>query len=293
MSSRGIPDEIDDYDDENNDHWNNKDKGLYGCEHYQRNCMLHFDCCNRFYVCYRCHDSVAHHQASSKNINEVKCLYCNTIQKVSNKCEKCGVKFGNYYCEKCILFENNKDKLIYHCDKCGLCRLGDKSNYIHCDRCEGCVLKDGHRCIESNCRSKCPICFDEIFESRDTVIQMRCGHIIHQECLNEYIKTNYICPLCCKSIYDASEYYRTIDEYLKNEEKLPGEFSYMKNEIYCNDCEKKSIVKFHFLYHKCVYCHGYNTKVIHSLGRQSSKCFDDIEEEEENDNNSSEEIVNV
>lgn len=263
-------------DSKSREYWNNQEKKIHGCEHYQRNCLLYFSCCNKYFVCRRCHDLHYNHHHNINNITKIKCLCCNTVQsKISNKCEKCNVIFGNYYCEKCILYENDKSKLIYHCDKCGLCRLGDKNNYIHCDRCEGCVIKNNHVCIESNCRSKCPICFDEIFESHDKIIQLKCGHIIHKECLDEYIKTNYICPLCCKSLYDASDYYRTIDEYLKCEEELPGEFNEMKNEIYCNDCGKKSIVKFHFVYHKCVYCNGYNTKVIHSLGRQSSKCFDD------------------
>jgi len=33
------------------------------------------------------------------------------------------------------------------------------------------------------------------------VIFMRCGHPMHQACHNTYVKTNYICPVCNKSLF--------------------------------------------------------------------------------------------
>jgi hypothetical protein len=58
-----------------------------------------------------------------------------------------------------------------------------------------------------------------------------------------------------------SEYYQRIDEALA-EHIMPKEYSDMYSEIYCNDCEKRSYAKYHFLYHKCGHCSAYNSKVI-------------------------------
>ena len=43
---------------------------------------------------------------------------------------------------------------------------------------------------------------------------------------------------------------------------MPEEYSKTRSFIYCNDCEIKCWSKFHFLYHKCTSCNGYNTKVL-------------------------------
>ena len=43
---------------------------------------------------------------------------------------------------------------------------------------------------------------------------------------------------------------------------MPQEYSNTFSHVYCNDCEKKSYAKFHFMYHKCGFCLGYNTKLI-------------------------------
>lgn len=43
---------------------------------------------------------------------------------------------------------------------------------------------------------------------------------------------------------------------------MPTEYNNTYSEIYCNDCEKRSFAKFHFIYHKCGHCLGYNTKTL-------------------------------
>ena len=43
---------------------------------------------------------------------------------------------------------------------------------------------------------------------------------------------------------------------------MPLEYSDTFTHVYCNDCEKKSHAKFHFIYHKCGHCKGYNTKIL-------------------------------
>ncbi len=46
---------------------------------------------------------------------------------------------------------------------------------------------------------------------------------------------------------------------------MPPEYDNMFSHIYCNDCEKKCHAKYHFMYHKCAYCKGYNTKLLGTM----------------------------
>ena len=46
---------------------------------------------------------------------------------------------------------------------------------------------------------------------------------------------------------------------------MPDEYKDTYSHIYCNDCEKKSHAKYHFIYHKCGHCNGYNSKVLGTL----------------------------
>lgn len=237
--------------------------------------MILAECCNKYYTCRLCHDECETHQINRYKIKTVKCLLCDTAQSISNRCINCHIEFANYYCDICHLHNDDKNIDIYHCNKCGICRVGKKDDYIHCDKCEGCFYKAGHICIEKNAKSNCPICFESIFDSRESSTVLRCGHIMHKSCLSLYLQDNYICPFCSKSIYDASEYYKSIDEHLKDE-TLPQEFDGLYNLIYCNDCEKKCYAKFHFKYHKCCFCKGYNTKVVKSIPKEESPCESDI-----------------
>jgi hypothetical protein len=88
-----------------------------------------------------------------------------------------------------------------------------------------------------------------------------CGHCIHHKCHQEYIQTSYQCPTCSKSLANMTEYFKRIDLMLA-QHQMPPEYAAMHSSIYCNDCEKRSVAKYHFLYHKCQHCRGYNTKVL-------------------------------
>jgi hypothetical protein len=58
-----------------------------------------------------------------------------------------------------------------------------------------------------------------------------------------------------------SAYFARIDAFLKVQ-TMPQEYENFVSQILCNDCEKKSTAKYHFLYHKCAHCNGYNTTVL-------------------------------
>jgi RING finger/CHY zinc finger protein 1 len=43
---------------------------------------------------------------------------------------------------------------------------------------------------------------------------------------------------------------------------MPKEYENLEAHILCNDCEKKSVVKMHFIAMKCPECSSYNTQQI-------------------------------
>lgn len=147
-----------------------------GCQHYRRNCALVSPCCQKVFTCRFCHDEEYFPKKGCQvqrmerhKVSTVKCLSCEKIQNISNKCEGCGLQFGQYYCAVCRFFDNDLSKDIYHCDKCGICRVG-KKNSFHCDSCQQCIalsLKEEHICKEVDKeQDKCPICLEEFFYSR-------------------------------------------------------------------------------------------------------------------------------
>ena len=44
----------------------------------------------------------------------------------------------------------------------------------------------------------CSICLDELYsdENQDEIIQIRCNHMFHKKCLDEWIRQKKTCPLC-------------------------------------------------------------------------------------------------
>jgi len=102
---------------------------------------------------------------------------------------------------------------------------------------------------------------DNMFESIIGIVQMKCGHYIHNKCLTEYLNTSYKCPTCLKSIIETDEINKFIDDEVMAT-PMPDEYKDIDLEILCNDCLKKSNVKFHIVGLKCQHCFGYNTKKI-------------------------------
>ncbi|KAI8836827.1 zinc-ribbon-domain-containing protein [Chytridium lagenaria] len=251
--------------------YHDKAAGILGCKHYQRASKLQAHCCGKWYACRFCHDEVSDHNIIRNLIVTMMCMYCNQVQPAGQDCinAECQRRVSKYYCKECKLWDDDPRKNIYHCYDCGICRIGKGLgiDYFHCKKCNVCMaisLKGRHKCIERNLESDCPICGEYMFTSTTTVIFMPCGHCIHYKCHQEYIQTSYQCPTCFKSLANMSEYFKRIDAMLA-QHQMPPEYANTKSFIYCNDCEKKCYAKFHFLYHKCVHCKGYNTKVLHTV----------------------------
>ncbi|XP_047330056.1 zinc finger protein BRUTUS-like [Impatiens glandulifera] len=244
------------------------EKREFGCEHYKRNCKLRAACCGKFFTCRFCHDNVSDHSMDRKATSEMMCMHCLKIQPIGSVCTtpSCnGAQMAKYYCSVCKFFDDDEERSIYHCPFCNLCRLGEGLgiDFFHCMTCNCCLgmkLVD-HKCREKGLETNCPICCDFLFTSSATVRGLPCGHFMHSACFQAYTCTHYICPICSKSLGDMSVYFGMLDALLATEE-LPEEYKDRCQHILCNDCDKKGMSRFHWLYHKCGFCGSYNTRVI-------------------------------
>lgn len=228
------------------------------CLHYNRKCLIHSLCCDKWYPCRICHDENEDHLIDRFKISKIKCIKCLTEQAPSNKCIKCNIFFSDYYCDICHLWESKKE--IYHCKKCGICRNGFEKNMYHCDKCNVCIPKHkkvNHTCRENSTHNNCPICLEYMFTSTKDLMILDCGHWIHKECIKEYSKNDYRCPTCKKSMWDMKDCWIKMKKCMENID-IPEDFKGKKAKIICNDCQEKSIVDYTII-HQCLKCSSWNT----------------------------------
>ncbi|KAG0264790.1 hypothetical protein BG011_006063 [Mortierella polycephala] len=237
--------------------YNNKERGYLGCKHYRRSCKLKANCCDKWFNCRFCHDDGCDHTIVRHETKTMLCMLCKTIQPAAQTCNSCHEQLAHYYCDICKLWDDDSTKSVYHCPDCGICRIGNglDKDFFHCKKCNICMViqfKGNHKCIERSLECDCPICGEYLFTSTTTVIFM----------------TSYQCPTCWKALGDMSAYYEKIDSLLA-EQTMPPEYANLFSIVLCNDCEVKSEAPYHFLYHKCDKCKGYNTKVLETFKRVS------------------------
>ena len=247
--------------------YHDKAKKIPGCKHYARNNILISPCCGNEYVCRLCHDEQEiDHKMDRYNVREMRCMLCGTRQDVKNSCEVCNATMASYYCNICHLFDDDTSKDIYHCPFCNFCRRGKGlgKDSFHCMSCNACMsleLFNKHTCTEAALSGTCPVCSDPLFESKSAIKELPCGHFMHSLCFGAYVRYSYTCPICTKSLGDMEVYWKMIDAMLLSE-KLPIEYARRKQTVRCHDCGTVTEAPFHFVYHKCTGCHGYNTRLI-------------------------------
>lgn len=242
------------------------------CNHYFRfsipicnDCVINKKI-KKHYGCHYCHNEEEFHKMDRSKITLMKCLLCKCVQPKSGKCinPDCYAPKHTYYCGKCSLWENKAHKEIYHCNKCGLCRVGCKELHKHCDKCNLCWYKkgfDNHPCIIDQKNSDCLICLENTWDSQQSIRILQCGHNYHANCIKEWFKNNYTCPICKKSAYKPVLLWKQIEMYVSLTQFVDSEMKNWKTIIYCNDCEKKSEAKYHPAYHKCSLCESWNTTI--------------------------------
>lgn len=244
--------------------WEEENRPL-GCQHYKRNVKLQCSECNKWYTCRLCHDAAESHILPRKETKNMLCMLCGTAQSAGDNCKGCGVRAANYYCNVCKLWEDDVNKPIYHCDDCGICRKGAGlgKDYFHCKECGLCMdmtMFGAHKHIERSTDCSCPICFQHLFSSPQTVVFMRCGHTIHRHCYQEHMQTSYKCPICQQSVVNMETQFRRLDRAIEAQ-PMPEEWR-MRVQVMCNDCRAKSVCDYHWLGNICGVCKSYNTRQL-------------------------------
>lgn len=250
-----------------------------GCVHYSRDCALLSPCCNRWFVCHRCHDAAPPSHCSQngdpmyvRSVRTVACLRCHTAQALATACCQCGTTFGEYDCLECRLFDHDgAAKNVAHCSQCGVCRVyeGGRDAWTHCERCNTCVHKsrpcDPTRCVPDATRDNCPICAESMENSsRDVVTLSRCGHAMHADCARRCAETSFRCPMCAKTALseDAARQLWRRHRRAVRALSMPAEFARRRVNILCRDCATRTeTVRYHFVGHACSACGGFNTVV--------------------------------
>lgn len=238
-------------------------EGRLGCEHYECECKVQCVICEEWYVCRLCHDAKQDHKFPRRETKYMMCMNCFRPQPAARDCRFCNREMAYYYCDICKLWNDEASKQIYHCPDCGICRLGAGLgiDVFHCKQCGICMsisLEGDHKCIVQSTHSDCPICLEYMFDSTRPVVFMSCGHPLHSDCYQLYIRSNYRCPVCYKSIINTSALLRTIDEEVAAE-VLPPHLQNLEVPIICCDCSAKTRTPFHLAGLKCLVCGSYNT----------------------------------
>ncbi|XP_020252313.1 E3 ubiquitin-protein ligase MIEL1-like [Asparagus officinalis] len=238
----------------------------FGCNHYRRRCKIRAPCCNEIFGCRHCHNEsdVDGHTLCRHDVQKVICLVCDTEQRVTKVCTKCGVNMGEYFCEICKFYDDT-EKGQFHCDDCGICRVGGQDNFFHCEMCGSCYsnsLRGKHTCVENSMKQNCPICAEYLFDSLKVTSVLKCGHTMHSECLAGMLNHHhrYTCPMCSKSVVDMARHWRKLDQEIRTM-IMPLSYRF-KVQIRCHQCENTTERMFHILGHKCGSCSSYNTRII-------------------------------
>uniref|UniRef100_A0A453FI40 RING-type domain-containing protein n=1 Tax=Aegilops tauschii subsp. strangulata TaxID=200361 RepID=A0A453FI40_AEGTS len=143
--------------------------------------------------------------------------------------------------EPCIMTVQSASRLVFSC------------SFVSAAYC----LMNG---LISDFKLSCGCDFQYLFESRNDVSVLPCGHTIHEKCLKEMKEhCQFACPLCSKSVCDMSKAWERLDAELAT---LSNSFDDKMVRILCNDCGAVSEVQFHLIAHKCHNCKSYNTRQI-------------------------------
>ncbi|KAH9760990.1 CHY-type/CTCHY-type/RING-type zinc finger protein [Citrus sinensis] len=250
----------------------------YGCQHYRRRCRIRAPCCNEIFDCRHCHneamnninvDQKLRHDIPRHEVNQVICSLCGTEQKVSSRFSKfvlivvyAWVNTSARVASCLMMIHPRSNIIVMDVEYAGLVDVIISSiatSVVRC--CYSMLLKNSHPCVEGAMHHDCPVCCEYLFETRQDVIVLPCGHTIHKNCLKEMREHHqYACPICSKSVCDMSKVWEKYDREIAAT-PMPEAYLNKKVWILCNDCGKTSNVQFHVLAQKCPNCKSYNTRL--------------------------------
>mmetsp|Transcript_25651 Transcript_25651/g.39264 ORF Transcript_25651/g.39264 Transcript_25651/m.39264 type:complete len:660 (-) Transcript_25651:128-2107(-) len=194
---------------------------VLGCEHYSRSCKLRHPETGQLFTCRLCCEEIRQSNTGTYEslpvldrhaVSEVLCMKCGSLQPVGKNCvnkdcEAADKPFAKYFCSICNLYDDDETKDIYHCPYCNVCRKGKGLgiDFRHCMRCNACIGMseyETHACIPQRLSGNCAICKESMFESTEPLRGMKCGHVMHLSCYNEYAHRSLFmkitCPTCRK-----------------------------------------------------------------------------------------------
>ncbi|KAL7260835.1 hypothetical protein ACSBR1_006492 [Camellia fascicularis] len=159
-----------------------KESMHYWCSHYQQRCCIRAPCCNEIFGCPR-------QRIISMLIKSIDMIF-HAIE--SNRSYVLFVtlkkRFSNFVLTVVCVWEVTSVRLA----SC-LTMTRPRNNIIA-------------MIVEGAMHHDCPVCFEYLFESRNDVTVMSCGHTIHKICLKEMHEYyQYACPSCSKSVCDMSK----------------------------------------------------------------------------------------
>ena len=84
------------------------------------------------------------------------------------------------------------------------------------------------------------------------------------------METAYKCPICKKSAVKMDLQWRKLTSAIESQ-PMPEQFANTRAIIQCNDCYRKSSVKYHWLGNQCENCDSYNTNELRILNGPESE----------------------
>jgi len=258
---------------------NSQNNNLLSCVHDSSiNCSIYAKCCNKYYGCFKCHDEEnIDHKIFRCNINKLKCNKCNSENEIGNECSNCNISFATYSCIICKIWTNSQK--IYHCNDCNSCLVGKKENNFHCNNCKVCIsinLKDNHKCNPDAINSFCQICSNKVFDKKNDIKILACGHFIHKECnenaINNSSTKKHECIDCSyEKVKEEEANKKKVAKVIKeNNNELQLKKEIIKPEIVISNCSHNNndcliYAKCCNKYYECFLCHDENNS--HTVSR--------------------------
>jgi hypothetical protein len=84
------------------------------------------------------------------------------------------------------------------------------------------------------------------------------------------METAYKCPICKKSAVKMDLQWRKLTQAIEAQ-PMPEQFADTRAIVQCNDCSRKSSVKYHWLGNQCENCDSYNTNELRILNGPESE----------------------
>ncbi|KAK2996982.1 hypothetical protein RJ639_025356 [Escallonia herrerae] len=224
--------------------------GQHGCSHYRRRCRIRAPCCDEIFDCL---------STLTRNLDMMfRGIRLNRSFVHSVALNK---RFDKFVLTAVYVWEDTSVEVATYMMMIHLRNSITVMGAASAGCCFSILLKDDHPCVEGAMHHDCPVCFEYLFETRNDVSVMRCGHTMHRSCLDEMKEhSQYACPLCCKSVCDMSKVWERLDMEVAAT-PMPENYRNKMVRILCNDCGLPSEVKYHIIGQKCPNCKSYNTRL--------------------------------